>query len=353
MATSSWGVNNALAVKLWSKKLSVEALKECYVGKFTGSGSDSVIQVKSETNRTSGDKVTFGLRMQLTGAGIQGDSTLEGQEEALVTYSDSITIDQLRHAVRSGGRMSDQRVPFSVREEAYSGLKDWWTARYDTWFFNQMAGKTGITDTRLTGLVSPILPTATTNHIYCSADHTTDETLDNTDLFELSYIDKAVAVAKTQNPMIRPIRTNGGEYYVCFIHPGQVLSLRSAASSAWVDFQKSAMTGGDVKNNPIFTGALGMYNGVVLHESTFVPKGQNSTTLAEPANTRRAILCGAQAAVMAFGQKNSESKFTWEEELFDYGNQLGVAAGTIAAMKKTVYNSKDFGSLVLSSYSLY
>ena len=30
MATTSYGVNDALAVKLWSKKLAVEALKETW-----------------------------------------------------------------------------------------------------------------------------------------------------------------------------------------------------------------------------------------------------------------------------------------------------------------------------------
>lgn len=355
MATTSYGVNNALAVKLWSKKLAVEALKECYVGKFIGTGSNSLIQVKTETSKGPGDKVTFGLRMQLTGAGIQGDNTLEGSEEALATYSDAVVIDQLRNAVRSGGRMSDQRVPFSVREEAYAGLKDWWMDRYDTWFFNQAGGRSGITDTRLTGNQAAVAPTATTGQIWCSGDHTTDETLDNAgDEFSLVHLDKAVVIAKTNSPMIRPIRTNGGEYYVCFIHPGQTLQLRTTLTTGyWQDIQKAALMGGNQKDNPLFTGALGVYNGVILHESSRVPKGQNSTTLAEVANTRRAILCGAQAVTMAFGQGGSESKFTWEEELFDYGNQLGVAAGSISGLKKTVFNSKDFGTIVMSSYSAY
>jgi N4-gp56 family major capsid protein len=355
MATTSFGVNNALAVKLWSKKLAVEALKDCYLGKFTGSGSDSLIQVKTETQKSAGDKITFGLRMQLSGAGIQGDSTLEGSEEALTTYSDAVILDQLRHAVRSGGKMSEQRVPFSVREEAYAGLKDWWMDRFDVSFFNQAAGKSGVTDSRYTGNNTAVVPTATTNHIFCSSDHTTDETLDNAgDEFSLVHLDKAVALAKTNSPMIRPIRTNGGEYYVCFIHPGQTLQLRTTTTTGyWQDIQKAALMGGNQKDNPLFTGALGVYNGVILHESTRVPKGQNSTTLAEVANTRRAILCGAQAATMAFGQGGGENKFSWTEELFDYENQLGVAAGSIFGLKKTIFNSKDFGTIVMSTYSLY
>ncbi len=79
------------------------------MGKFIGEDSNSLIQLKSETNKGPGDQVTVGLRMLLSGAGIQGDDTLEGNEEALTTYSDAILINQLRHATRSKGKMSEQR----------------------------------------------------------------------------------------------------------------------------------------------------------------------------------------------------------------------------------------------------
>jgi hypothetical protein len=49
----------------------------------------------------------------------------------LTTYSDAIVIDQLRHAHRSGGQMSEQRVTFNMREEARAGLADWWAGRIE------------------------------------------------------------------------------------------------------------------------------------------------------------------------------------------------------------------------------
>jgi N4-gp56 family major capsid protein len=90
-----------------------------------------VIQIKEETSKSPGDRITVGLRMQLTGDGVSGDGTLEGNEEALTTYSDNVLIDQLRHAVRSAGKMTEQRVPFSVREESRMGLQDWFAGRMD------------------------------------------------------------------------------------------------------------------------------------------------------------------------------------------------------------------------------
>lgn len=128
MAVTSYGVNDPLAVKLWSKRLSVEVLKNTWASRFMGPTSASIIQIKDETSKSAGDKVTYGLRMQLAGSGVIGDGTLEGQEEALTTFSDAVLINQLRHAVRSAGRMTQQRVPFNIREEALSGLRDWLSA---------------------------------------------------------------------------------------------------------------------------------------------------------------------------------------------------------------------------------
>ena len=85
MAVTTYSVNHPLAVKLWSKKLAHEALKRTYMKKFVGTGSDSLIQLKEETNKSAGDRITIGLRMLLSGNGVQGDGTLEGQEEALTT----------------------------------------------------------------------------------------------------------------------------------------------------------------------------------------------------------------------------------------------------------------------------
>jgi hypothetical protein len=41
----------------------------------------------------------------------------------------------------------------------------------------------------------------------------------------------------------------------------------------------------------------------------------------------------------------------WTEEMFDYGNQLGVEAGCIGGLKKMRFNSKDFGTIALSTYA--
>lgn len=353
MATTNYGVNHPLAVKLWGKKTYHEALSSTYFGKFMGSDSNSLIQVHEDLQKSQGDRIRIPLRMLLSGAGVQGDAALEGQEESLTTYYDDIFIDQLRHAVRSAGKMSEQRVPFEVREEARMGLQDWWADRLDVSMFNQLGGYTDQADTRYTGNQVTIAPDST--HLFAAGGHDTEASLSatTTHSLKLSDLDRAVAKAKTLQPLMRPVKVGGDDFYVAFFHPNQVYQFRRDASTAgnWIDIQKAAMTGGQVKDNPIFTGALGVYNGVVLHESTRVPLITGTPASGAKADYRRAIFCGAQAGILAVGQGNNAERVNWTEEVFDYGNQLGVSGGMIFGVKKTVFNSKDFSTLVISSYA--
>lgn len=358
MSQTEFGPNHALTVRLWAKRLFVESLRETFMDRFTGTDKNSLIQLRDELSKSAGDRVTMGLRVQLTGAGTSGDNTLEGNEEALTMYDETIYIDQLRHAVRSKGKMSQQRVPFSVRQESMDGLKDWWADRWDTWFFNQICGNTAQTDTRYTGMQTAIAPDST--HIFRPNSQTTDQALTTGDEMSLTLIDRIVARIKSWSfavnsaVPIRPIKVRGGEYYVLFIHPYQAYQLRANTNAGqWADLQRAQITGG-MKDLPIFQGGsfLGIYNGVVIHEASRVTNGVHSTSGAAVTNARRAVLCGAQAALMATGRdETGPEKMTWVEELFDYNNQLGVAAGAIAGMKKTRFNSTDFGTFVIATYS--
>ena len=350
MSTTSYGVNDALAVKLWSKKLFQESLKKTYFSKFIGKSSSSVIQIKDETSKGPGDKITIGLRMQLTGDGVLEDGTLEGNEEALTTYSDAVYINQLRHAVRSAGKMSEQRVPFSVREEARAGLEDWWSNRLDTCFFNQLCGNTAVSDTRYTGNQAAIAPDAA-HKVYLNGS--ADESATASYVFDITIIDKCVEKARTATVPIRPVMVGGEEKFVMFLHPYQVYNLRTSTTTGqWLDIQKAAMSGGKESGNPIYTGSLGEYNGVILHESTRVTKGVNSSTGVAIDSVRRSVFCGAQAGVMAYGKDAAGGEMNWVEELFDFKNQLGVAAGMIFGIKKAQFNSADFGTIVVPTYAV-
>ncbi len=358
MATTDYPVNDPLAVKLWAKRLMREALKETYVSRFMGKTTNDLVYVKEDLNKSAGDRVRIGLRMLLTGAGVVGDATLEGNEEALTTFTDDLFIDQLRHAVRSGGEMTQQRVPFSIREESQVGLRDWWADKIDVGFFNQLAGidsTISIQDSGMQSVTAPSSAAGNTRILYGGDGSATTEasmsssTTVAADIFQLTSLDRAITNAKTAVPLIRPLRIQGQYKYVAFLHPDQVFALRTDSTAnriTWYDIMRARVQGGELDRNPIFNGALGEYNGVIIHESTRVPFAPGFTTV------RRAIFCGAQAACFATGRRDKGNQMKWVEEYFDYENELGVAASMIWGLKKSIYDSIDFGSLVISTQSL-
>lgn len=348
MAVTAFASGDNLAVKLWSKKIAVEALKQTWVYKFMGNDDNSVIQIFDDTQKSAGDRIRIPLRRLLVGNGVLGDQTLEGNEENINYYNDDVYINQLRHAVREGGKFTRQLVPFDIREHARAGLQDWWADRIDTWFFNQICGNTAQTDVRFTGMQSPIQPD--TQHLILKNGQGSVSSLGTSDIFTLSLIDECVEAAKSLTVPIRPIMINGEEKYVMFLHHYQVTDLRMNTNTGqWFDIQKAAMQGGNVTQNPIYTGAIGEYNGTILHASSRVPLANSAASAV--ANTRMAAFCGAQAVGMAFGRENGPERFNWVEDYFDYENQFGVAAGCIGGMKKLVFNGSDFATIAVATYA--
>jgi N4-gp56 family major capsid protein len=352
MSYTSFGVNDALATKLWAKSLTAAMREKLEIAPLMGEDADSVIHVKSETKKGTGDKVTFGLRAVLTGDGKTEGETAEGQGESLSIYSDSVTINELGHVVgsRSENTIDQQRVPFNLREECKDALAEWWAQRLSASFFNQVCGNTVQTNTKYTGLNA--VTATSSGRIIRAGTAAGDTNLTSADIFTLDLIDQAVEMAKVGNNMVRPLNIGGQKKYICYLHPYQVTSLRTNSSSGqWLDIQKAALSADNSTKNPIYSGALGEYNGVILRSSQDVPLGVNGTTAVS--NTRRAVLLGAQAAAMAYGSadRGTPNKYRWNEELLDHKRKLEVSSWGIWGMKRTRFNSEDFGTVVISSYA--
>ena len=136
-------------------------------------------------------------------------------------------------------------------------LGDWWSNRIDTAFFNVISGNSAQTDTRYTGSNTTTAPTS--NHVFYANGHATEASLTATAsaTFSLGLIDAAVLKAKTLSVPIRPVQTGKtGGMYVMFISPEHHYDLRrNTATLQWGDIQKAAMQGGQISDNPMFTGA--------------------------------------------------------------------------------------------------
>lgn len=351
MAQTTYGVNDASTVKVWSKKVAEEALKATAIAPLIGESEDSIIVKKTELKKSAGDKITYNLFMNLTGDGFTEAQVMEGNEESLTNYSDALYINELHNAAKipNGGTIDEQRVPFQLRNLAKSRLVKWYAKRISVSFFNHVCGNTAITDLRYLGNNAAIAPTS--SRILRVGGQANDNSLTSANKLSLEWIDYAKEMAETADPQIQPVMVDGTAKYVMYVHPYQATDLRTNTSTGqWLDITKAIYSGSKAKN-PIYSGALGEYNDVVLRVSHDVPNGVNASTGAADTDTRRAVLLGAQSAVIATGSSNGETEYEWVEELFDYKRWLGVGVKSIFGMKKTVFNSVDFGTVVVSSYA--
>lgn len=327
MSKTTFTTNNALTKKLWDEKLFRDSVKESYFERFMGEGQSSLVQVKNQLLKDKGDRIRFGLRMRLVGDGVTSGQQLEGNEESLTTYDYDVTLEQYRHAVRDEGALSRQRAMFSITDESKMALKDWMSEKIDQLAFDALVAS----PTKVMYLDSSGVPLVTdTPGTAQSALHATNSKLN------LNFISYIKAGAKngwnrTQIP-IRPVKVDGKEYFILLVHNDVMYDLK--VSSAWQQAQREAQIRGD--QNPLFKGAAGIWDGVVIHEHENIPiandGGGGSVAWAKCA------FMGQQSLCWAWG-KRVETK----QETFDYGNEIGHAIEMIAGVGKPKFNSKDYG----------
>lgn len=382
MAETVVATGDATAVVVYSHKLFMHAIRACTAAKLMAVGNtpenaQNYVQMFNDLAKGPGETIKYDLIPNIVGPGVLGDNVMAGQEVKWAAFQDSITINQQRQAQLLKGRMSQQRVPYSMRDAAKISLANWWKEMFDIGLMNQLGGNTAQTDVSYTGLVAAVAPDSS-HHIYASTATAESDLTSTSFNFTTSLIHKCVAKAQGGLTFpIKPVVINGMEIAgIMFLHPYQVRDLRTNFTAGeWGDIQKAAITGGQITGNPIFTGAIGVLGNVVLHQDSRVPWGDSAqnvvydpataANIAHPCNlgaaangttsVGRAIFVGAQAAAFAYGAADSiEGKplrVRWYEELLDAGNQLRVTAGMVYAIKKTVFNSQDYGTIVVSTYA--
>lgn len=368
MAATTIGVNDPKAVRRYSAFLAVDVGRESYFNrKFMGVGveAQTPIQMLPHLENDSGDQISYDLVMQLKMQPIEGDNTLRGKEEDLKFYTDTVFIDQMRGGVNTGGKMTRKRTIHDLRKVARVRQSEWWARVFDELVFMYLSGGRGdnadyIFPLGYAGLAGNTMHAPDSEHNLFGNDATANSNLGNNDWFDLKLIDRAVTKASTMGggtsgvPAIEPIRINGEEHYVIVMHPLQEHSLRITTSTgSWLDIQKAA-AGAEGRNSPIFQGGLGMYRNVVLHSHRAVTTytastAYNGTSTTPSHKSARAMFMGRQAGVVAFGSPGTGLRFDWNEEYEDRANQVVITTGSIVGVKKTRFNSTDFGMISLDT----
>ncbi|WP_288075946.1 N4-gp56 family major capsid protein [Pseudomonas sp.] len=340
------------AQKKWSGQLFVETTKKSYFERFIGESENSVIQRKTELDSDAGDRISFDLSVQLRGKPTSGDNRLKGKEESLKFFTDEIIIDQIRKSVSAGGKMTRKRTAHDLRKVAKDRLSDYWSQYIDELNFIYLSGARGINEdfietTDYTGHAGNPLRSPDAQHILYGGSATSKATLTATDTFSRYLVERATVKARmmrAKDPKaanMLPVTVNGEKHYVLVMTPFQENDLRNEVGErGWLEVQKAAATC-EGKANPIFKGGMGMINNVVLHSHESVIRF-NDYGAGANVYAARALFLGRQAGVIAYGTAGG-LRFTWQEEVDDFGNEPTVAAGTILGVSKTRFNGRDFG----------
>jgi N4-gp56 family major capsid protein len=313
-----------------------------------GTGPDSIIQKVTDLEKGKGDTVKLHIFGKLATYGVTGDSILEGNEEALAPYSDTIKVDQLRHAVKLDGKMTEQRSAINLRTEAGIQLgtyaRDLMTEMLTFNLSGARGVRTGhICTTGWTGFAGNSLITPDSTH-QLIAGVGTKAGLTTSDKMTTALLDKVkakIALLMNSGVPMRPATVKGKKYFVVVVTPEQFYDLRQDTN--WINAQKDANVRSE--DNPIFSGAEGVWNGMIIRVND---AGVLFNDYGAGANigAARAVVLGAQAAAVAFGNSGSDTKnnFKYIEKVdFDYFNQNGFAIASIFGIKKLQFNSKDNG----------
>ena len=379
MALTNFGMLTGDQLQTWSRDFWRVARNMSFVNQFAGTGQNALVQRVTElTKSEKGTKANITLLADMTGDGITGDNTLEGNEEALRAYDITIELDQLRFANRIAGRMADQKTVVNFREQSRDALAYAMADRIDQLSFLTLSGvaythKTngGLRPTSATAghelvdleFASDVsAPTGDRHRRISGTSIAAGDTTAVTATDKLGYKHIVELKAYAKDNYIRGIRGAGNdEIFHMFVTPQQMANLK-LDSDFLANVRNAGVRGA---SNSLFSGSASlMVDGVMIHEFRHVFSTEGATTGASgnagaagykwganaDVSGARALFCGAQALAMAdIGLPDIV------EDTFDYENQAGISIGKIFGLRKPKYNSdvsgsvQDFGVICLDT----
>ena len=376
MATTNFASLTSEQLTIWSRDFWRVARNMSFINQFAGSGPNAMVQEISElTQSEKGARAVLTLLADMTGDGIVGDNTLEGNEEALRSFDIVVQLDQLRFANRLSGRLADQKSVVNFREHSRDALAYAMADRIDQLAFLSLAGVAYTNKNN--GAIRPVLTSgqnlgdltfnsdvsaATSNrHKRLSGNNLAAGSVTSitaSDTLKYRHIVDLKAFAKDQ--YIRGMRGAGNEEMYHFFVSPQVMADLKLDSDFLSNVRSAGIRG---PNNELFAGSSSlMVDGVMVHEfrHVFNTSGATAGTSSNAGSAgykggadadvdyASCLFCGAQALAMAdIGLPEIV------EDTFDYGNQNGISIGKIFGLKKPKYNSditgqaEDFGVIRL------
>lgn len=244
----------------YSKDVTKRAMQKSKMKPFIGvaSGEHGAMLKANRATLGVGNIVTITLEDDLIQAGATGNVTLNASSEELKRLRQLISVDRFQHQVPSNEDIVTQRTASKFKATAKDKLGNWATIKFDRIVISALTAN-------LTNIVA--------------SNHYTDEDSKNievADILSTKDIEEAkrraidgVDAKGNPAPPLVPIKINESEsagYYeelemfILFVGTNSAANLKKDPN--WKQAQENARERG--KTNPLFSGALGFWDGVLV-----------------------------------------------------------------------------------------
>lgn len=350
---------------VWSRDVWRAARDQMFLKRFMGTSQGSMVQVIKELTKTEkGEQAIFQLVADLVEDGVIGDNEREGNEEAMQSHSQIISLDLMTHGVRNKGKLSDQKTVINFRETGRDNLAYWLADRCDQLAFLTMSGisyaykpngalRVGSPFPSLSFAADVRAPSAKRSLMYDGTSLQASNTAAITSAFLPSYKMIVDLIAYAKEHYVRPLTDGGKQYFVLLVAPGTLAALKKDP-----DYQRAvvAVATKAGTDSPWFSGATVTVDGAVIHEHNKVYNTKGAAAGSKwgadgNVNGTRTLLCGAQAMAMCdLGAPD------WVEKLFQYDSQQGINVDKMIGFLKPQFHSiyddsvEDFGIVAVDHY---
>ena len=324
----------SLTPQIWDSSFFKEYVRMNRFMKYMGTDENSIIQLNEDLTRKKGDAITWAAVRKLVGAGVTGNTVLEGNEEILDTDGMKLIVNPIRHAVAVTD-WDEQQSAIDLRNAARFFLKTWAMEKLRNDIIAALHGvAAGVAFQQATAAQQNAWLAANSDRVLFgnmrsnNAGNVVATSLQNITVgngkLTTGGISLAKRMAKMTHPAIRPVKVNGDEeWFILFAHSLAFRDLK--LDPVMITSLQQAMPRS--KDNPLFSDSDLVWDGVIIRE---IPEFATLTGLGGGGiDVAANVLCGAQAIGVGWAQRTKSTT-----NVRDYGFQHGVGIQEIRGIGK-------------------
>ncbi|WP_256384417.1 N4-gp56 family major capsid protein [Photobacterium toruni] len=328
----------------------------------------------SDLTKQAGESVDMQIVHKLSKRPTMGDKKLEGRGENLDFSSFSLKINQGRHMVDAGGKMSQQRTTHEIRKAGRTLLGPYFNDLQDQLATIQLAGARGdyFDDDIIIPLeghgefadimVNDITPPTYDRHFF-GGDATSFEGLDSADIFNMEVVDNLSLYLEEMAHPLQPIRFGADElagdepFYLLEVTPRQWAAWQKTSSyKDWQQLVASSLNRSRNFKHPVFAGECAMRGNILVRKYKGMPIRFNAGSTVSVSNNDnaatvkqveakttidRAMLLGGQALANAWGKTSGGNQFKYTEKKVDHDNGTEISIAWMNGLKKIRFADKN------------